>query len=357
MSDLQAKRKKKSKRRIAQQTTRIRMNRYYITINGVERNVIDDYLSFLNKLDTKDQFKKFAHLVLPFSAQWNQIRRKHLTASKIKKISQWKSRSPYIFKFCSKYISNHFKHRGSIIENYVRKLLKLNNYDFKDEGLIWIHKNLKWLSCTTDGILYENDKVITALEIKSYTSSKTLHKAFHIKDDIFLLKETSTEYCQMQIISEIIDIPYVILVFEWNMKIRKVVVKRDLDFLHDVFEKLKVFYFRYLIPYLIYTIPLNDQKSLSNTLEYFTDYQYKKMMDILEKNEYKLMGTEESIYFYYSEVKPSEARTEYFAFNEKKISALRIITSELEHYDLCIYEDDIQNEMNHNSIIVNRSRI
>ena len=52
--------------------------------------MLADYIKFLRTLDKKDKFKYYANTIKQYIKQWNQIRRKHITVSKTKKISHWK---------------------------------------------------------------------------------------------------------------------------------------------------------------------------------------------------------------------------------------------------------------------------
>lgn len=54
---------------------------------------------------------------------------------------------------------------------------------------MWIHSSLFWLSCSTDGVIVENDIIKAALEIKSYTSQKNFRKAFKKTNEGFEMRK------------------------------------------------------------------------------------------------------------------------------------------------------------------------
>lgn len=263
-----------------------------------------------------------------------------ITASKVKKIVRWKGNSEYIISYCSKYVPEDTSQRGLKMEPLIRKLLRLNGYDFKKEGEIWIHNDILWLSCTTDGILYEGDGIVSALEIKSYESLNSLKNAFVINDNKYYLKRTFSEYYQIQMVAEILDVPFVVLVLEWQNKIRKLIIFRDLDFLWSLFKQLRDFYFRYLVPSIIYGKDLTMQVNAKKHIGLFTDRKYQEFLIILESNE-KLFNNdydEESMFCYYPFIKPSDAKPEYFEFKMNRIINTDILTKSLEYDEISILE-------------------
>lgn len=74
--------------------------------------MLADYIKFLRTLDKKDKFKYYANTIKQYTKQWNQIRRKHITVSKTKKIAHWKKDSNYIFADISRYVVKNNKQRG-----------------------------------------------------------------------------------------------------------------------------------------------------------------------------------------------------------------------------------------------------
>lgn len=58
-----------------------------------------------------------------------------------------------------------------IIEKYVLKILRLKNIKILYSNKIFIHKNIPWISSTPDGVIVEDKRIVSFLEIKSYTSS------------------------------------------------------------------------------------------------------------------------------------------------------------------------------------------
>lgn len=91
-----------------------------------------------------------------------------------------------------------------------------------------IHKQLRWLRCTTDGVLMEADKMIALLEIKTYTSKKNLDRDIKFMDEGVIINPNSKVNFQVQIAAEIIDVPYIVVVYEYENTISKIVTKRDL---------------------------------------------------------------------------------------------------------------------------------
>lgn len=92
-------------------SSKIRKEDLVVDINGEQVKILDKYIDFLRTLDQKENFIRYANRIKQKSAQWNEIRRKHLTASQITRICQWLKKDPYIFDNISKYISDKKKSR------------------------------------------------------------------------------------------------------------------------------------------------------------------------------------------------------------------------------------------------------
>lgn len=88
----------KKKSTMGKTSASIRKNRIFILINGVKRDVIEDYCKFLLSLDSKNKFSSYAFRVKAKSSQWNVIRRKHITASHIKRLANWNMKSDCLIK-------------------------------------------------------------------------------------------------------------------------------------------------------------------------------------------------------------------------------------------------------------------
>lgn len=81
---------------LGKQLTKHRLSRLDVYINGKNRSLLKDTVKFLRTLDNKDKFSQYAYKIIHKSKQWNAIRMKHITATQVKRICQWKMKSDYL---------------------------------------------------------------------------------------------------------------------------------------------------------------------------------------------------------------------------------------------------------------------
>lgn len=307
MATRKLKYKTKSRRVTGKRSANIRTLDLYAYINKKKKNIFKDYINILKSLDTKQQMARIASSIEPKSPQWNQIRRKRVTSSNIKRICKWKNESPYIFRKVTKYVSNKYESRGDKVEKAVLNVIEDSGFNLAHKGQIWVHRDLIWLSCTTDSIIMSNNQIKIAVEIKSYESTASLKKAFKIIENNFILKKTSAEYYQVQAIIEVLNITHCLLVVEHKLTLHSHLVQRDFDFLHNNFHKIRDFYFKYQLPYLLYGPLSNNSKTLKPRIEYFRKRTYVELMNMLHKHEDLVIGNTDMSYLeYYTNEKPSQ---------------------------------------------------
>lgn len=303
----------KSRRRIAKYASHISHDRVIIKINGKMRDLVEDYIAYLRKLDKKENLKYTSKNIKIYSKQWNQFRRKHITACHLKRILFWNERSPYLYKCITKYISGNNPNRGILLEGLILDILRKNGYTVKYINELWVHKYLPWLSCTSDGVIVNNDRFVAAVEIKTFTSSINFHNTIEITPDGKSLKQNTRIYFQVQAIAEIIDVPYVVFIYEFKGVVDKMLVDRDLDFIWRYHELIKERYFKHIIPFYLYGIPKNIDKNKKKKISYFSDNIYQRLMVVLEKRQEDYGYCEEDSFFhYYPDIKPSEVYNTYF---------------------------------------------
>lgn len=257
--------RRKCRSRSAKRARSLRMNTLIHKINDKNENVLEDYVKFLSNLDTKAQFCKFSNKVKPFNAQWNALRRKRVTASKFKKIVKWTKKTNYIYKFKFKYISDMKKCRGRQIEDLVAAYLIENGFNVKHINELWIHKHLRSFCCTSDGVIFNDNNLETFVEIKSYSKDPFVSNILSRNIDNISINPESSEYYQIQMVAEIIDVAYGIFIWVFDDKANFIIVERNLDFLWNHFDKVKHKYFRYIVPHIIYG-PLKLSKKSQNQL-------------------------------------------------------------------------------------------
>lgn len=339
-------RKKKYRRRrreiIGKQSAASRKLEIMISYNGQQINLFDKYIEFLRNLETKANFKNKAQSINIKSKEWNDMRRCRITASHVKRIYKWRRNSSYIYEKITRKIEKYFKTRGDKIERLILKILKNSGYEVRYSGKLWIHRDLPWISGTTDGVLIKDGKINTVLEVKSYESDKSFKKAFEMISGKYILRKSSHEYYQIQLLAEIINVTHIYFVFEYKYQIFTQVIERDLDFLYRIFDTLKRFYFKNLIPYLILDPKLENNSQKQKKIEYMSDVTYNRLMKILLKNEYMINGnTEESILSYYGDELPSEVNDGFFDLFTNKELLKKMLTEEL--IQTKISEEDLRN--------------
>ena len=307
--------KKPSRRSILKNAKLLKKHSLLVDISGQKQDVFIDYVEFLKKLDHKEQFSKYGLKILHRSPQWNAIRKKHITASNVKRLCSWEATSNYIFRKLGRYISNKVVSRGDMIEGRIINILVDNGMTIKYENSMWVHKTLPWISCSIDGAIVVENKIKCAIEIKSYQSKARFSNAFKIVDRKLVINSKSHEFCQIQMIAEIVDVPFVVVIVEFELKIYGTIVIRDLDHFYNIFEKLKLLYFKYVIPCNIYGLDSLKQSKYTKKLQYFSDHTYKNLMKLLTIHEDQFNTNEYSILCYCPDVRPSDNIAEYFDFN------------------------------------------
>lgn len=313
MAKRRLKYRKQSRRLMAVSASRTHNGHMYADINGFRRDLGVDFINFLKRLDDKEDLKRFVHQIQPFSAQWNAFRKKHITSCHIKRLLSWKRFSPYIYGYVTKYIKGCTPNRGMLLESPIRTILIENGYQIEYSDKLWVHKFVKWLSCTTDGVIMDGGKMVALLEIKTYTSAVNLKRDINISNSTVSLNPHSRVYYQVQIAAEIIDVPYIMLVYEYQSRVNKVVFKRDLDFLWNIFDSLREIYLRHIIPYNLYGLPVFTHKKSSLRGEYFSVATYHKILNFLYANSSKFEKSgSDHMFHYYPTIKPSDANNTYF---------------------------------------------
>lgn len=222
---------KKSKKIMAKNAFFKRYGKFMVKVNNRMTDIGEYYINFLKSLDKSAEFQKYSQNIVNNSCQWNNIRRKHITASEVKKLCCWKESSDYIYSCVSRYISGKNQNRGMVLEDYIRSLMELDGYICGFVNRLWIHKSILWLSCTTDAAILREDVVEAAVEIKTFNSIRSLQSTVIVVNGSKEVNKNSRAYYQIQMIMEIVDVPYLVFIYEYNLKIEKVIVKRDLGFL------------------------------------------------------------------------------------------------------------------------------
>lgn len=244
--------KKKSKSIRAKKAIQKPYKKLVVKLKNKMVDIGSAYINFFKSLDNADKFKYYANSIVHNSKQWNNIHRKHITASEIKRLCSWTENTNYLYSYVTKYISGKQPNRGMILEDYIRKLVELNGYELDYCNTLWIYKHLLWLSCTTDAVIVKDNKLVALVEIKTFKSLTNLERTVNLVDGEYCINKQSWTYYQMQITAEIVDVPCIVFVYEYNHKINKILIERDLDFLWHIFERLKYVYLMHIVPYYLY---------------------------------------------------------------------------------------------------------
>jgi hypothetical protein len=323
-----------------------RKNKINIKIYGVMRDLLTDYKTFLEELETKNQIKQFANKIQNRSAQWNVIRLPRITATHIKRILSCKKGVSTLCKQLYQYVSSNFFTRGDVVEEKVVKILTDSGFEIAHCNQIWIHDTLSWFSCTTDGVVIENGIIKTVIEIKSYTSEKRFKSAISYNDGVYSIKENSNEYSQIQMIAEIVNVSFVLLIVEYRLELIRIPVKRDLDFLFYRFEKIKTFYFRYYVPFCIYGAKEIKKTKSSKKLHHMSAITYNRLMRLLSKNEDSIISdSETNLLSYYGPEKPSATKDGYFEMFFDKILFNKLVNEALTSNKIMIEENELKEKL------------
>lgn len=297
-------RNKKPKRgnRIRKYIIQRNQKRMYHLINYKNYDISKDYIKFFNNLETKSQFITYKSSIVPFSKQWMAIRSKRITSSNVNNILKWTMKTNYIHNKIRFYVNSDSSKRGKIMHEIISILLNIQNKSIIKNDEIWIHRNIRWLSSIPDCLIKIKNKPICTIEIKTSIHDPLKNIIKISEDGNYELKSKNHQiYNQMQMQMEVLNVFFGYLIFEHNGKIYTLFIKRDLNYLHDIFENLFDKYFRYLIPYYIYG-PIKDRNG--NTLEKSTNYISKKkseyLLEILDQrtNEIKNLENFEELFFY-----------------------------------------------------------
>lgn len=173
-----------------------------------------------------------------------------------------------------------------LLEDTIIKFLKFHGLLIEGTNETWIHEYIPWLSCTVDGLIYNNHKVVAVVETKIYKSIDQFNSTVKVTNGKPTLNKKSRAYYQLQSTIEIVNDSFGIFVFEHNLRIDFIVFKRDFVFLRDMYDKLLHVYLRYLVPYNIYydRNPKSNAKSKLRSA-YFSDYIYNRLFNLLVKYE------------------------------------------------------------------------
>lgn len=171
------------------------------------------------------------------------------------------------------------------MEKFIVKLLKLNGMTLESTNEIWIHPQIPWLSCTVDGIVYDDGIPIALAEIKTFTSESQLKKNVLNENGKYSLSKRSREYYQLQCAGHIINCDILLLIFEYKFKLKVIVVEKEPDFICRVFRQLRELYFKHIVPFNIYGLPKVKANENKVNVGYFTDRVFKRLMLLLRKYE------------------------------------------------------------------------
>ena len=199
------------------------------------------------------------------------------------------------------------------MEEPIINILKLNGYEVQFCNELWVHKHFPWLSCTSDGVIINNGKMVAAIEIKTFTSLENLKRTVLQTNRHKYVNPKSREYFQIQAIASILDVPYVVMVYEYGGTVDKVVVKHNLDFIWYYHEIIKERYLRHVVPFNLYGLPKIGPKKSGTRVGYFDEGIYQRLLALLLKHQSRIgYDEEESPFEYYPIEKPSEVNNTYF---------------------------------------------
>lgn len=118
-----------------------------------------------------------------------------------------------------------------------------------------------------------------------YNSEKNFKKAVGFVNGRAKLKENSHEYYQVQAIAEILNIPYVVFVFEHSLVVEKIVIKREFDFIWKIFFRLRDMYLKHIVPFYMYKDKAIKTVGPRKKVGFFSDKVYHKLLKALKSNE------------------------------------------------------------------------
>lgn len=126
----------------------------------------------------------------------------------------------------------------------------------------WVNKKYFWLGGSPDGFKMSNKKIQRTLEIKCPYNGKDLEIEDLVETrsqngKFFLVEDENLKYCvnpkhnymcQIQGVMEIVDINYCDFIVYTSKDFYVTTEKRNQEFINEMFEKLKMIYFRFLLP-------------------------------------------------------------------------------------------------------------
>lgn len=222
---------------------------------------------------------------------WFKARACRLTSSNFGKINNRKS-----FDSMEKCVNGFFKrfNSGAIpalkwgtetepkaFERYQQSLKKGSK---SWECGFWINEGYPWLGGSPDGFMTDPKGNTRTIEIKCPYTGKDLDidDLFHLrghKKEFFLeenenlklvLKKTHSYYCQVQGVMEIVGTDKCDFIVYTTKDFFVTTVYRDQEFIDDMMDKLKMFYFRFLLPNLCrrvkYDAPMPPYMEISQAI-------------------------------------------------------------------------------------------
>lgn len=117
-------------------------------------------------------------------------------------------------------------------------------------------------------------------------------------------------------IAEILNVTHMYLVYEYENVLRTLVVTRDLEFLRHIFDKLRDFYFRHLVPYNLFGPIYSRNDDTKMRTEYLSDVAYDRLLKLIIKNQ-SVIGNKRYLSFitYHSHFPTSTDQNNFFTLN------------------------------------------
>lgn len=172
---------------------------------------------------------------------------------------------------------------------------------------------------------------------KDFSSKKNLEKDIIIVNGEPSINPISRVYYQVKVAAEIIDVPYIVLLYEFGSIVSKITIKRDLDFIWHHFDHLRRIYLKHIVPFNLYGIPKPNKKSQSFAQEYFSEKIYDELLQFLIKHEDKYNEDSDSNRFlYYGEITPSDANNTYFELFSYEDTYKRLLNEPLKNNKLIV---------------------
>lgn len=237
--------KDKSRRLMAMNASLYKYGNLIAKVNGKKRHLLNDYIEFFKKLDDPEIFNNYNRNIIANSPQWNIIRKKHITASEVRRVFALHQKTSYIFSQATKYIRGQNLNRGMLLEKSIIDLLITRGIPIERANTTYIHQLIPLLSCTIDGLVMCGDRPLTVIEIKTFKSKNQFESNFKLVNNDITLNNKSRAYYQIQTTISILDVDFGLLVFEYQLKVNILIVNKANNLMMEI-------YLRYLVPYSIY---------------------------------------------------------------------------------------------------------